>query len=89
MDQRMYDAAQQGLLVTVEGIDTEARFQRFLNSLRSSPEWTEQQVAEVEQGVRRLLGIVCTDERATQRAFELRPELPTSASWADDSRRLP
>jgi hypothetical protein len=57
MDQRTYDAAQQGLL-SLAGIDHEARLREFLDGLRSAPEWTAKQVADVEHKIRELLGMI-------------------------------
>ena len=48
MEQRAYDAAQQGLMASMIGAEQEANLQRFLEGLRRSSEWTSSQVAEVE-----------------------------------------
>ena len=73
MDQRTYDAAQQGLLSSLAGIDHEAHLQQFLDGLRREPEWTKAQVAKVEYKIRDLLGIIKAKPWASERQFRAWP----------------
>ena len=74
MDQRTYDAAQQGLMASVGRIDPESRLERFLSELRSDPDWTDEQVAEVERSVRRLLRTIRLEPCARAITVRVRPQ---------------
>jgi len=72
MDQRMYDAAQQGVLSSLNGSNHEANLQRFLSGLRGEPEWTDEQVDEIEAKIYNLLGLIKRDSWETERQFRRR-----------------
>jgi hypothetical protein len=52
---RIYDAAQQGLLACVTASEQEESLSCFLVRLRSDPAWSSRDVSLVEQEIRRLL----------------------------------
>lgn len=54
---RIYDAAQQGLLACVTASDQEQSLTRFLGQLRSDDAWSPQEVLLVEHEIRRLLSL--------------------------------
>ena len=54
---RIYDAAQQGLLACVTAGEQEENLTRFLSHLRSDDAWSPEDVRQVEQEIRRLLAL--------------------------------
>ena len=78
MEQRAYDAAQQGLMASMIGAEQEANLQRFLEGLRRSSEWTSSQVAEVEAEIHELLGVLEETPWASEKQFRLSPSLRES-----------
>jgi DNA-binding NarL/FixJ family response regulator len=55
MDQQSYNAVQQGLLVCLLEPEHEQRLNSFLNGLRRDPQWTPEQIDEIEANIRELL----------------------------------
>jgi len=77
MDQRSYDAAQQGLLTCLleQDQDHERRLVIFLNGLRNDPSWTEANVDQVEDKLREMLVDMREQEKPTTLLFRVRPHL--------------
>ena len=71
MDQRIFDAAQQGLMASLVGTEQESNLQRFLEGLRSDPAWGRLEVAGVEDRIRTSLGLLTKRDEA----MSFRPKL--------------